>query len=554
MFSTKVKVGGVGPVQRPEALILFDAPYQDEIYKGGLMQGRAGVELAKMLHEAGYLVTECRFESVAQSPFSADRCEVVFPSSQKKAKAMGAVSWMGKSVHPDMIPLMENVHKRIANSNPAVIIPVGSLALFTLIGETTPTKWRGSQLQKEIGGVVRNIVPTLNPLTVVRRWDWRWHCVRDLKRALDWTLDDFHIPERDYKINPSFPEACYWLNNLQALLHDEVNVTVDIETRYKQISCISFSTNKASAFCIPIMSVLKPEGYWSESQEFVLVKLMKLILEDPNCLVCGQNFSYDYYYLASCWGIKANVVHDTMVAQHVLWPGTTRALDFLSSIYCSYHRYWKDEGKGYHDGVSTVEEELEYWEYNDKDSVVTHEVRENIIPLLKAKGLYAQYRILMDRFHRVNKVVLKGTKIDLALRNRYRLELMDAIAVRENRLYDLIGHSINLQSPKQLQTLFYTDFDQKVVKNRKTGRVTTDKTALAVIAKREPLLAPVCQAIEEVRSLQVFLGTFVNAELDSDGRIRCTYNIAGPETFRYSSNENPMGTGTNLQNIPAGRE
>jgi len=34
--------------------------------------------------------------------------------------------------------------------------------------------------------------------------------------------------------------------------------------------------------------------------------------------------------------------------------------------------------------------------------------------------------------------------------------------------------------------------------------------------------------------------------------MRCSFNIAGTETFRFSSSENAFGTGTNLQNIPSG--
>jgi DNA polymerase I-like protein with 3'-5' exonuclease and polymerase domains len=36
--------------------------------------------------------------------------------------------------------------------------------------------------------------------------------------------------------------------------------------------------------------------------------------------------------------------------------------------------------------------------------------------------------------------------------------------------------------------------------------------------------------------------------------MRCTYNLAGTETFRFSSSEDAFGFGTNLQNIPKGDE
>src|SRR4029077_12934026 len=48
--------------------------------------------------------------------------------------------------------------------------------------------------------------------------------------------------------------------------------------------------------------------------------------------------------------------------------------------------------------------------------------------------------------------------------------------------------------------------------------------------------------------------TFINARLDVDGRLRCSFNPCGTYTFRYSSSKNAFWSGTNLQNIPKGVE
>jgi len=72
--------------------------------------------------------------------------------------------------------------------------------------------------------------------------------------------------------------------------------------------------------------------------------------------------------------------------------------------------------------------------------------------------------------------------------------------------------------------------------------------------QREPITKPLIRAIQEYRSLGVFLSTFVLAGLDYDKRMRCSYNICGTETYRFSSSKNPFESGTNLQNIPKGNE
>ena len=103
-----------------------------------------------------------------------------------------------------------------------------------------------------------------------------------------------------------------------------------------------------------------------------------------------------------------------------------------------------------------------------------------------------------------------------------------------------------------MMEFFYGDLNLPPIISRKTKNPTLDDEALAKLAQREPLLQPIIRAISEYRSIGVFRSTFVDAELDSDGRMRCSYNICGTETFRFSSAQNAFGSGTNLQNIPTG--
>lgn len=93
-----------------------------------------------------------------------------------------------------------------------------------------------------------------------------------------------------------------------------------------------------------------------------------------------------------------------------------------------------------------------------------------------------------------------------------------------------------------------------ILKRRASGEYTPtfDDEALQKFSSREPLLKPIIQVIADMRSLGVFFSTFVQAPLDYDGRMRCAYNIGGTIEYRFSSSENAFGSGTNLQNIPAG--
>jgi DNA polymerase-1 len=155
----------------------------------------------------------------------------------------------------------------------------------------------------------------------------------------------------------------------------------------------------------------------------------------------------------------------------------------------------------------------------------------------------------------VLETMLTGIRFDADARMEVSAELQSLVAAREAWLLDVTGQDINIKSPKQMAEFFYLDMGQQEIRQRnaKGGlSVTTNDEALHKIASREPILAPVCRTITELRSLGVFHSTFVMAATDTDGRIRTNFNIAGTETYRFSSSKNAFGTGLNCQNIPKG--
>jgi hypothetical protein len=88
--------------------------------------------------------------------------------------------------------------------------------------------------------------------------------------------------------------------------------------------------------------------------------------------------------------------------------------------------------------------------------------------------------------------------------------------------------------------------------------VTCDDEALQTIAKREPLLKPIVNAIADVRTLQVFISTFIQAHRRS-GWSNAEFiqhwgsdtGKSAPYTYRLSSSKNAFGGGCNFQNIPS---
>lgn len=153
-------------------------------------------------------------------------------------------------------------------------------------------------------------------------------------------------------------------------------------------------------------------------------------------------------------------------------------------------------------------------------------------------------------FHPVLRMMLRGVKLDYGRRSTLRTELLDAAMNRQDLLNFMAGHPLNPKSPKKMMQFFYEDLRIPGIKHLKEDRLTLDSNALDVIATREPLLLPLCQCVAELRSIGVFLSNFIEAEPDIDGRMRCSFAVAGPITYRFASFKNAFGSGMNLQNLP----
>ncbi|MDA8549737.1 DNA polymerase I [Aquiluna sp.] len=109
--------------------------------------------------------------------------------------------------------------------------------------------------------------------------------------------------------------------------------------------------------------------------------------------------------------------------------------------------------------------------------------------------------------------------------------------------YDIIGHEVNLASPKQLQTVLFEELGMEGTRSVKTG-YSTNAEALATLYEQteHPFLEKLL-AHRDSSKLRQITETLIKA-VAADGRIHTSYSQVGTSTGRLSS-ENP-----NLQNIP----
>lgn len=188
--------------------------------------------------------------------------------------------------------------------------------------------------------------------------------------------------------------------------------------------------------------------------------------------------------------------------------------------------------------------------YNGLDCCITHEVLDAIRALGPAPRIYNFARALQAP---VMAMMQLGFRID----NYERQKGIEALNVEIERLTILLNRLSNAvwdkplkaNSPKMLQEFFFGAMGIPEIWTSKKGerKLSMDREALEKLDNyfhARPLVATILSIRDAVKQLSV-----LNTEVDSDGRMRTSYNVAGTETGRFSSSTNAFGTGTNLQNI-----
>jgi DNA polymerase I-like protein with 3'-5' exonuclease and polymerase domains/uracil-DNA glycosylase len=531
-------------------MIVGEAPGENEVSRNTPFVGASGQELDRMLHEARITRSECFLTNVCRErPPKNDISEWLHDT--KKGHPVGWPIVEGRCVHPHIAAGMAMLKREVELVKPAVIIAVGNLALWALAGEKGILSWRGSQLSCTLvpGPTV---VPIVHPASILREWSNRAKTVQDLRRVRS-ILDGKAEAPYDWNIivRPSFETATQVLRGLLLRLEqgEVLRLSHDLETRSGHIACSGIAWSKVDAISIPHMCVERPEGYWTYEEECEIIRLQKAVLTHANARVVGQNYLYDAQYTYRWWGFVGRFFLDTMITHHTCFPGTDKDLGELSSLYCAWHKFWKNDGKEWN--TRALGEDA-LWKYNGEDACRTWEISVAVEQSVAEMGLQVQADFQNGSFWRTLRTMVRGLRIDTKERSRFALELFEEIEKRRAYFERVLGHPLNPKSPLQMQRLFYEDLNQRVIRSRKTGSATLDDKALKTIGAREPILRPLLRKIAEFRSLGVFLSTFVEAGLDTDGRMRSSFNPAGTETFRYSSGTNAFWTGMNLQNIPKG--
>jgi len=205
------------------------------------------------------------------------------------------------------------------------------------------------------------------------------------------------------------------------------------------------------------------------------------------------------------------------------------------------------------DGVEGFSRQKTLWFYNGLDCCITKELQEIFTPTV-AKVCQKTYDFEMAMLGPAMTMMRRGLRVD-----KEAVPLVRAAQVKRQktiiRLWNyiteaLVGERINYASSKQVPNLFYNLLGIPPIHKREGGRmrVTTDRGALEKIAAKYPRGKVLARILLELRDIKKKLDV-VEVKLDPDGRLHYSFNVAGTNTWRWSSSATAFRTGTNVQNI-----
>lgn len=342
-------------------VLLGEAMGRDEVKIGRGFVGASGIELLKMLHEAGFIeLTSEDYEyfnrywqtsdptmidmiwnlhpevyrsNVFQQHPPGNKIET-FCGGKKEALRGYPALIKGKYVRQEFEHELDRLGDELVNLNPNLVICLGNTPLWALTGKTGVTKIRGTTHVSSHCVTGFKLLSTYHPAAVLRQWELRPVTVIDLIKAKrEAGYPEIRRPKREIWIEPEIEDIERFI---RTHLTGDRTVSIDIETSGNQITCIGFSPGPEAALVVPFIDRRKKGGnYWATPElERAAWNLVAGVLADRRLRKVMQNGLYDIAFLWRSVGLPVyGAEHDTMLLHHALQPESLKGLGFLGSVY-----------------------------------------------------------------------------------------------------------------------------------------------------------------------------------------------------------------------------
>lgn len=560
--------------------IIGEAPGSNEVIEGKPFVGYSGKLLSGLLSRNNIVRDACFIGNVCQKR----------PPSNDISKF--------SRTGPEITDGLEELKKDLNRFQPNICLLLGKTALWAAKGTDAIGDWRGSLfLGTKEPFIGRKCIAAYHPAACLRQYEWTPLLSFDLRKAYnESTTKDFHVPERILAVDLSVEEL---LRQLDEIILRKPLISLDIEGGIGTMSCLSIAVLDSFSFIVPFAKMDGSSFYDIDTELLIWKRLIK-ILHDPAIPKVLQNSLYDRFVLQYSYHlIIRGVVDDTMLKHWELYCELEKSLGFQASIYTN-EPFYKSDRK--------TDDRDTFFRYCCRDSAVTYEINSKLEKWLRgtSKGHYifnvallnpilymenrglrydktaAKHRLVevnkliyelqADLDHHANCGVSENVSPVLLLK-----QVQDAICYKRDPTQPKKGQEKDYQTAKHLLTteptsrqtrgfiatvcnsglntkgarfkkFLYDDLGLPKKYHAVTGELTTNYDALLRLSKQSS--HPCLQLALDIGELRT-RSQMLEISADTDGRIRCGYNVVGTETGRLTCYTSPTGSGYNLQTIPA---
>ena len=316
--------------------------------------------------------------------------------------------------------------------------------------------------------------------------------------------------------------------------------TTNLDPLRAELVGIALSNKAGKAWYVPV-------GH-REGQQLPLKKVLEALrplLENQRLRKVFHNANYDLSILANYSITVVNLAFDTMVAAHILGKSPLDLKSLALGVL-------NEEMTPIKSLIGTGRMKLTMDQipievvspYACADADMTFRLWSKFAGDLDKEGFT---RILKDVELPLVPVLVdmqrQGVKLNSARLHEMAGDLDQQLQILKKNVYDLAGHTFNLNSPQQLSVVLFDELNLKRTKRMKTG-YSTDANALAILVKEHEVIGKIL----EYRQLAKLKSTYVDAlplmVNPCTGRLHTSYRQTGSSTGRVSSRD------PNLQNIP----
>lgn len=240
-----------------------------------------------------------------------------------------------------------------------VIVPMGNVALNAFVGRKGILRLRGYIAP---GPEETHVVPTVHPSFIQRgQSNYSAAFIHDVQKAVTLAQEGMQFQVTQYCIDPSPEDAEDWATTYLSTLaaNPTVRLAYDIETPYKGedeedldrdardnlIWRIGFSYHAGVALTVPWKPPYLPT--------------IRRLLESSGEKVVW-NAGFDTPIIRSNGVDVCGVIHDGMVAWHILHSDLPKKLEFVATFTCPYQSAWKHMSRRSPGLYNCIDADVEY--------------------------------------------------------------------------------------------------------------------------------------------------------------------------------------------------